>query len=38
MWFDLKPMSTSEYKKELPLLLKEITTLELSNPKVPNTP
>ena len=33
-WFYLKPTSTSE-DKELPLLLKEIITLELSNPKAP---
>ena len=38
MWFSLKPTSKSDDKEEFPLLLKEITTLKLSNPKVPITP
>ena len=35
--FDSKPTFTDEDEEELSLLLKEITTLELSNPKVPIT-
>ena len=33
MLFGLKSISIREYKEKSPLLLKEITTLELSNPK-----
>ena len=38
MWFGLKHLSTGDDEEELPLLLKKITTLELSNPKVSITP
>ena len=32
MWFGLKPTFIRENEEELPLLLKEITILKLSNP------
>lgn len=38
MWFNLKPISIGEDKKELPVLLKTIVTLELLNPKISTTP
>lgn len=38
MWFNLKPISIGEDKKELPVLLKTIVTLELLNPKISTAP